>query len=148
MATIALIDYDQNILTSISIMLEDEGHNIQTNNNGQSVYDAFTKSLPDLSVLDIKLPFTNGMDLPQRMRHKTSIPAICLTSKDDKIEKILGLRMGADDCVKKTFSQRFLFEHIKSLLRRKEAQYVNICPMLADAASEPLEARLVVGIPV
>ena len=129
-------------------MLEGDGSNIQTNNYGQSVYDAFTKSLPDLSVLDIKLPFTNSMDLLKCMQHKTSIPAVCLTSKDDEIEKISGLRMGGYDCVNKTFSKRFLFDNIKTLTRRKEAQYVNICPMLADAASEPLGARVVVGIPV
>ena len=126
MPTIALGDDDRNILTSVSIMLEGEGFSVQTYNDGQSAYDAFGRSLPDLAVLDIKMPRMDGMDLLQRMRQKTNIPVIFLTSKDDEIDEILGLRMGADDYVKKPFSQRLLLERIKTLLRRKEAQEGNI----------------------
>jgi two-component system response regulator ChvI len=113
MPTIALVDDDRNILTSVSIMLEGEGFSVQTYNDGQSAYDAFGRSLPDLAVLDIKMPRMDGMDLLQRMRQKTNIPVIFLTSKDDEIDEILGLRMGADDYVKKPFSQRLLLERIK-----------------------------------
>ena len=126
MPTIALVDDDRNILTSVSIMLEGEGFSVQTYNDGQSAYDAFGRSLPDLAVLDIKMPRMDGMDLLQRMRQKTNIPVIFPTSKDDEIDEILGLRMGADDYVKKPFSQRLLLERIKTLLRRKEAQEGNI----------------------
>ena len=126
MPTIALVDDERNILTSVSIMLEGEGFSVQTYNDGQSAYDAFGRSLPDLAVLDIKMPRMDGMDLLQRMRQKTNIPVIFLTSKDDEIDEILGLRMGADDYVKKPFSQRLLLERIKTLLRRKEAQEGNI----------------------
>ena len=126
MPTIALVDDDRNILTSVSIMLEGEEFSVQTYNDGQSAYDAFGRSLPDLAVLDIKMPRMDGMDLLQRMRQKTNIPVIFLTSKDDEIDEILGLRMGADDYVKKPFSQRLLLERIKTLLRRKEAQEGNI----------------------
>jgi len=126
MPTIALVDDDRNILTSVSIMLEGERFSVQTYNDGQSAYDAFGRSLPDLAVLDIKMPRMDGMDLLQRMRQKTNIPVIFLTSKDDEIDEILGLRMGADDYVKKPFSQRLLLERIKTLLRRKEAQEGNI----------------------
>ncbi len=117
MPTIALVDDDRNILTSVSIMLEGEGFSVQTYNDGQSAYDAFGRSLPDLAVLDIKMPRMDGMDLLQRMRQKTNIPVIFLTSKDDEIDEILGLRMGADDYVKKPFSQRLLLERIKTLLQ-------------------------------
>jgi two-component system response regulator ChvI len=126
MPTIALVDDDRNILTSVSIMLEGERFSVQTYNDGQSAYDAYGRSLPDLAVLDIKMPRMDGMDLLQRMRQKTNIPVIFLTSKDDEIDEILGLRMGADDYVKKPFSQRLLLERIKTLLRRKEAQEGNI----------------------
>jgi len=126
MPTIALVDDDRNILTSVSIMLEGERFSVQTYNDGQSAYDAFGRSLPDLAVFDIKMPRMDGMDLLQRMRQKTNIPVIFLTSKDDEIDEILGLRMGADDYVKKPFSQRLLLERIKTLLRRKEAQEGNI----------------------
>ena len=138
MPTIALGDDDRNILTSVSIMLEGEGFSVQTYNDGQSACDAFGRSLPDLAVLDIKMPRMDGMDLLQRMRQKTNIPVIFLTSKDDEIDEILGLRMGADDYVKKPFSQRLLLERIKTLLRRKEAQDGNI---IADSEETKVIVR-------
>jgi len=138
MPTIALVDDDRNILTSVSIMLEGEEFSVQTYNDGQSAYDAFGRSLPDLAVLDIKMPRMDGMDLLQRMRQKTNIPVIFLTSKDDEIDEILGLRMGADDYVKKPFSQRLLLERIKTLLRRKEAQEGNI---IADSEETKVLVR-------
>ena len=97
MATIALVDDDRNILTSVSILLESEGYEVDTYNDGQSALDAFNRKLPDLAVLDIKMPRMDGMELLQRLRQKTSMPVIFLTSKDDEIDEILGLRMGADD---------------------------------------------------
>lgn len=121
MATIALVDDDRNILTSVSILLELEGYDVETYNDGQSALDAFNRKLPDLAVLDIKMPRMDGMELLQRLRQKTSMPVIFLTSKDDEIDEILGLRMGADDYVKKPFSQRLLIERVRSLLRRQEA---------------------------
>ena len=121
MARIALVDDDRNILTSVSMLLEAEGFEVETHNDGQSALDAFNRRLPDLAVLDIKMPRMDGMDLLQRLRQKTAMPVIFLTSKDDEIDEILGLRMGADDYVKKPFSQRLLLERIRSLLRRKDA---------------------------
>ena len=138
MPTIALVDDDRNILTSVSIMLEGEEFSVQTYNDGQSAYDAFGRSLPDLAVLDIKMPRMDGMDLLRRMRQKTNIPVIFLTSKDDEIDEIFGLRMGADDYVKKPFSQRLLLERIKTLLRRKEAQEGNI---IADSEETKVLVR-------
>jgi len=116
-----LVDDDRNILTSVSILLESECYDVETYNDGQSALDAFNRKLPDLAVLDIKMPRMDGMELLQRLRQKTSMPVIFLTSKDDEIDEILGLRMGADDYVKKPFSQRLLIERVRSLLRRQEA---------------------------
>ena len=121
MPKIALVDDDRNILTSVSMTLEAEGFEVETYNDGQSALDAFEKNLPDMAVLDIKMPRMDGMDLLQRLRQKTSMPIIFLTSKDDEIDEVLGLRMGADDYVKKPFSQRLLVERIRALLRRQEA---------------------------
>ncbi len=102
MSRIALVDDDRNILTSVSITLEAEGFEVETYNDGQSALDAFAKRLPDLAVFDIKMPRMDGMDLLQRVRQKTStLPVIFLTSKDDEIDEVLGLRMGADDYVTK-----------------------------------------------
>ncbi|MBS1302197.1 response regulator transcription factor [Loktanella sp. SALINAS62] len=121
MSKIALVDDDRNILTSVSMTLEAEGFEVETYNDGQSALDAFNRSMPDMAVLDIKMPRMDGMDLLQRLRQKTSMPVIFLTSKDDEIDEVLGLRMGADDYVKKPFSQRLLVERIRALLRRQDA---------------------------
>jgi two-component system response regulator ChvI len=138
MSKIALVDDDRNILTSVSMTLEAEGFDVETYNDGQSALDAFGKRMPDLAVLDIKMPRMDGMDLLQRLRQKSSVPVIFLTSKDDEIDEVLGLRMGADDYVKKPFSQRLLVERIRALLRRQEVQ-------AADAAGEPeAETRVMV----
>jgi two-component system response regulator ChvI len=121
MSRIALVDDDRNILTSVSMTLEAEGFNVETYNDGQSALDAFNRKMPDMAVLDIKMPRMDGMDLLQRLRQKSAMPVIFLTSKDDEIDEVLGLRMGADDYVKKPFSQRLLVERIRALLRRQEA---------------------------
>lgn len=122
MSKIALVDDDRNILTSVSMTLESEGFEVETYNDGQSALDAFNRRLPDMAVLDIKMPRMDGMELLQRLRQKTNMPVIFLTSKDDEIDEILCLRMGADDYVKKPFSQRLLVERIRTLLRRKDVQ--------------------------
>ena len=125
MSKIALVDDDRNILTSVSMTLETEGFDVDTYTDGQSALDAFSRSMRDLAILDIKMPRMDGMDLLQRLRQKSSLPVIFLTSKDDEIDEILGLRMGADDYVTKPFSQRLLLERIRSLLRRKDANEGN-----------------------
>ena len=121
MSRIALVDDDRNILTSVQITLEAEGFDVETYADGQQALDAFNKRMPELAVLDIKMPRMDGMDLLQRLRQKTTMPVIFLTSKDDEIDEVLGLRMGADDYVKKPFSQRLLVDRIRALLRRQDA---------------------------
>ncbi len=132
MSRIALVDDDRNILTSVSMTLEAEGFEVETYNDGQSALEAFNKRLPDMGVFDIKMPRMDGMDLLQRVRQKTNMPVIFLTSKDDEIDEVLGLRMGADDYVKKPFSQRLLVERIRALLRRQEV-------IAADESGAPTE---------
>ena len=121
MSRIALVDDDRNILTSVAMTLEAERFEVETYNDGQSALDGFNKRMPDIAVLEIKMPRMDGMDLLQRLRQKTSMPVIFLTSKDDEIDEVLGLRMGADDYVKKPFSQRLLVDRIRALLRRQDA---------------------------
>ncbi len=121
MARIALVDDDRNILTSVSMTLEAEGFEVETYNDGVTALEAFNRRMPDMAVLDIKMPRMDGMDLLARIRQKSQLPVIFLTSKDDEIDEVLGLRMGADDYVKKPFSQRLLVERIRAILRRKEA---------------------------
>ena len=115
------MDDDRNILTSVSITLEAEGFEVDTYNDGQAALDGFARRMPDMAVFDIKMPRMDGMDLLQRVRQNSSMPIIFLTSKDDEIDEVIGLRMGADDYVTKPFSQRLLLERIRALLRRQNA---------------------------
>ena len=122
--TIALIDDDRNILTSISIALEKEGFKVQTYLDGESALIGLSRTPPDLAVIDIKMPKMDGEELLKKLRKKTSLPVIFLTSKDDEIDELLGLKLGADDFIKKSggFSVKVLIERIKVQLRKK---YIN-----------------------
>jgi len=110
MPTIALVDDDRNILTSVSIALEAEGYRIMTYTDGASALDGFKTSPPDLAILDIKMPRMDGMETLRRLRQKSDMPVIFLTSKDEEIDELFGLKMGADDFIRKPFSQRLLVE--------------------------------------
>ena len=119
--TIALIDDDRNILTSLSIALEKEGFKIQTYLDGESALIGLTRTPPDLAVIDIKMPKMDGEELLKKIRKKTSLPVIFLTSKDEEIDELLGLKLGADDFIKKSggFSIKVLIERIRVQLRKK-----------------------------
>ena len=121
MATIALVDDDRNILTSVSMVLEAEGYDVDTYTDGASALTALIQAPPDLAIFDIKMPRMDGMELLRRLRLKSDIPVIFLTSKDEEIDELIGLRMGADDYVRKPFSQRLLVERIRAVLRRRAA---------------------------
>ena len=120
-ANITLVDDDRNILTSVSIALEAEGYKVSTHTDGAAALAAMTARQPDLAVLDIKMPGMDGMELLNRLRRVSSVPVIFLTSKDEEIDEMLGLKMGADDYIRKPFSQRLLIERIRAVLRRTEA---------------------------
>ena len=119
--TIALVDDDRNILTSLSIALEKEGFKVQTYIDGESALIGLTRTPPDLAIIDIKMPKMDGEELLKKLRKKTSLPVIFLTSKDDEIDELLGLKLGADDYVKKSggFSIKVLIERIRVQLRKK-----------------------------
>ena len=124
--TIALIDDDRNILTSISIALEKEGFNVQTYLDGESALIGLSRTPPDLAVIDIKMPKMDGEELLKKLRKKTTLPVIFLTSKDDEIDELLGLKLGADDFVKKSggFSIKVLIERIRVQLRKKNVNNI------------------------
>ncbi|MEM7236632.1 MAG: response regulator transcription factor [Pseudomonadota bacterium] len=121
MASITLVDDDRNILTSVSMVLEAEGFEVKTFSDGATALTALTQAPPDLAVFDIKMPRMDGMELLRRLRLNSDLPVIFLTSKDEEIDEVIGLRMGADDYIRKPFSQRLLVERIKAVLRRREA---------------------------
>src|SRR4028118_1089194 len=119
-ATIALVDDDRNILTSVSIALQAEGYATRVYSDGETALRALVDNPPDLAVLDVKMPRMDGVELLRRLREKSELPVIFLTSKDEEIDEALGLAMGADDYIAKPFSQRLLIARIRAVLRRAE----------------------------
>ena len=115
---IALVDDDQNILTSVSLALEAEGFIVDKYIDGEQGLNGIKRRPPDLLVLDIKMPKLDGIEVLERLRKTSNLPVIFLTSKDDEVDEAMGLRIGADDYIKKPFSQRLLIERIKAILRR------------------------------
>jgi len=118
MATLALVDDDRNILSSLRMMFESEGYKINTYNDGTTALSGMTTTPPDLAILDIKMPRMDGLELMRKLRQKSMLPVIFLTSKDDEIDELFGLKMGADDYISKPFSQRLLVERVKAILKR------------------------------
>lgn len=117
---IFLVDDDRNILLSVSMVLEAEGFAVETFNDGESGLKAILKKKPDLVILDMKMPRMDGIEVLTKLRDESAVPVIFLTSKDDEVDQVIGLRMGADDYITKPFSQRLLLERIKALLRRRD----------------------------
>jgi two-component system response regulator ChvI len=120
MPMIAVVDDDQNILTSVSMTLEAEGYRTATYADGRSALDGLQSDPPDLAILDIKMPRMDGMETLRRLREKADLPVVFLTSKAEEIDELFALKMGADDFVRKPFSRSLLLERIKAVLRRHE----------------------------
>jgi two-component system response regulator ChvI len=131
--TVALVDDDRNILTTLSIALQTEGFATRVYADGAAALKALLDNPPDLAVCDIKMPRMDGLELLRRLREKSELPVIFLTSKDDEADEALGLSLGADDYIAKPFSQRLLIARIRAILRRSDV-------VRADAATtEPAE---------
>jgi two-component system response regulator ChvI len=139
-ATIALVDDDRNILQSLSIALQAEGFAVRIYNDGETALRPLIDNPPDLAVFDIKMPRMDGLELLRRLREKSNVPVIFLTSKDDEIDEALGLAMGADDYIAKPFSQRLLVARIRAILRRADASRT-----LTKADDEPVPEPIARG---
>lgn len=124
--TIALVDDDQNILESVSILLEEEGYDIRRYPDGAAAFAAMTETPPHLAVLDIKMPRMDGLELLRRLRQNSNLPVIFLTSKEEEVDELMALNLGADDYVRKPFSTRLLRERIKAVLRRSYPTMENV----------------------
>ncbi len=118
MHKIYLVDDDENILTSVSIFLENEGYDVRCFHDGVSALEVLNSEPPDLAVFDVKMPRMDGIELLRRLRQSSNLPVIFLTSKDDELDEAIGFSVGADDYITKPFSQRLLGERIKAVLRR------------------------------
>ena len=119
---IALVDDDQNILASVSLALEAEGYQVDTYFDSEQALIGLIQRPPELAILDIKMPRMDGTELLGKLRQKSGLPVIFLTSKDDELDEALGLGMGADDYITKPFSQRLLLARIKAVLRRSGSE--------------------------
>ncbi len=133
---IALVDDDRNILTTVSIGLQAEGFITRVYSDGVAALKALLENPPDLAVCDIKMPSMDGLQLLQKLREKSALPVIFLTSKDEEPDEALGLALGADDYITKPFSQRLLVARIRAILRRSELARGDAA---ADAESAPSE---------
>ncbi|WP_237449540.1 response regulator transcription factor [Novosphingobium silvae] len=118
--TIALVDDDRNILTTLSIGLQAEGFATRVYADGEAALKALLENPPDLAIFDVKMPRMDGLGLLQALRAHSSLPVIFLTSKDEEPDEALGLALGADDYIAKPFSQRLLVARIRAILRRSE----------------------------
>ncbi len=136
-ATIALVDDDRNILTSVSIAMQAEGFITRLYPDGDSALKALAENPADLGIFDIKMPRMDGLELLRRLREKSAMPVIFLTSKDEELDEALGLAMGADDYITKPFSQRLLVARVKAILRRTNARREG-AEQNADDVSEPM----------
>ena len=139
--TIALVDDDRNILASVSLALEAEGFKVRSWTDGTEALKVLLAEPPDLAILDIKMPRMDGMQLLERLRQHSRLPVIFLTSKDDEVDEVMGLRLGADDYITKPFSQRLLIERIRALLRRQAANRAADAGETPAAAAEPPMTR-------
>ena len=140
--TIALVDDDRNILTSVSIALHAEGFATRVYSDGEAALKALGENPADLAVLDVKMPKMDGIELLRRLREKSEMPVIFLTSKDEELDEALGLALGADDYVTKPFSQRLLIARIRAILRRAEARAAPPVEGGAEEAAQIVRGRL------
>ncbi len=127
MTTIAVVDDDHDVLALVATMLESEGYHVVTYPGGPAALNGFKTVQPDLAILDIKMPQMDGVELLRQLRLKSEVPVIFLTGRLDETDELLGLRIGADDFIRKPFSQRVLVERVRTVLRRIRS---------ADAASQ------------
>ena len=143
--SIALVDDDRNILTTVSIFLQSEGFATRVYADGETALKALLENPPDLAVFDIKMPRMDGLELLQKLREKSSLPVIFLTSKDEEPDEALGLAMGADDYITKPFSQRLLVARIRAILRRTELVHAEPDQPAPIGLPEPIQrGRLVI----
>ena len=126
MPKITLVDDDKNIITSLRMLLEAEGYEISTFHDGVAALEGLNQNPPDMAIFDIKMPRMDGMELLRRVRQTSELPVIFLTSKDDEIDELFGLKMGADDYIAKPFSPRLVVERVKTILRRAQARATEV----------------------
>src|SRR5205809_2487233 len=118
-ASIAVVDDEANIRETVAFALRREGYEVLVYADGAEAWEAFRERLPDLVILDILMPRVDGLELCRKVRGANdAVPMIFLTSRDDELDRILGLELGADDYLCKPFSMRELVARVRVLFRR------------------------------
>jgi DNA-binding response OmpR family regulator len=120
MTTILVVDDEPKIVELARDYLEHAGFAVVTANDGQAALDAVRNQRPDLLVLDLGLPGLDGLEVTRRLRQAGDLPIVMLTARDDELDKLLGLELGADDYLTKPFSPRELVARVRAVLRRAE----------------------------
>ena len=128
MSEVVLVDDDANIIKTLQMALEAEGFQVRSYTDGQTALDALANKPADIGVFDIKMPRMDGLELLRRLRETSQMPVVFLTSKDDEIDEVFGLKMGADDYITKPFLQRLLIERLRTVLRRTKARAQSASP--------------------
>jgi DNA-binding response OmpR family regulator len=119
-ARILLVDDEQSVQTLLTYPLRKDGYEVVSAVDGREALDRFAEQRFDLVVLDLMLPKLDGIEVCRRLRSRSQVPIIMLTAKDDEIDKVLGLEMGADDYITKPFSVREFRSRVKAALRRAD----------------------------
>lgn len=117
-ATILIVDDELTVINTIRAYLEADGYRVLSATDGLAALELARSSKPDLVVLDIMLPGLNGLDVLRQLRQESGVWVLMLTAKTEEVDKILGLKMGADDYLTKPFSPRELVARIEAILRR------------------------------
>jgi two-component system response regulator VicR len=131
-AKILVVEDEKPIADIIKFNLEKEGYDVTCIHNGDEAIDVALATPPDLMLLDLMLPGSDGIEVCRRVRQSSDLPIIMLTAKDSEVDKVIGLEMGADDYVTKPFSNRELLARVKANLRRRKSVKDKAAPSAND----------------
>ncbi|MGE5620589.1 MAG: response regulator [Sphingomonadaceae bacterium] len=120
MAKILVVEDERILLDTLRYNLSKAGYEVRTADDGEAALRVARQESPDLVILDVMLPKVDGFDVCRTLRQESSVPILMLTARDDEVDKVLGLELGADDYLTKPFSLRELMARVKALLRRSE----------------------------
>ena len=122
-ALVAFVDDEEGLRTTVALALRKDGHRVETFADGLEAWERFARSLPDLAILDVVMPRMDGLELCRRLRARSEqLPILFLSSKDDELDRVLGLELGADDYLCKPFAVRELQARVRALLRRARSR--------------------------
>jgi DNA-binding response OmpR family regulator len=148
---VLVVDDEPDLVVGLERLLTNSGFRVATAGDGAAALTVFSAAMPDAVVLDLMLPIRDGLEVCRELRRLSNVPILMLTARDDSVDKVLGLELGADDYVTKPFDGRELVARIRSLLRRARSQFTGAAISLAGGRvriDQALQAVTVEGSPV